>query len=199
MTFLPDNYKAPEGNFFKLQDGENTFRIISSAVVGYEYWNSEDKPIRSRKQFVSTPADIKHRDGKPTSIKHFWAFVVYSYRADKRQILEITQGSIQQAIKALVDNKKWGDPKKYDITINRAGSGLETEYQILPNPHTELTLDFPQGDINLEALFTGDDPFAASDKPAVIKDMEATLDTHKPKVAGDEGFMAEPPDFLKAE
>lgn len=185
----------------KLQDGENTFRIVSSAITGFEYWTNTEPsvPVRSRTAFVSTPKDIKldPKTGKPTAIKHFWAFVVYSYRADKRQILEITQSGIQTAIKALVDNKKWGDPKKYDITVNRSGNGLETEYSTMPNPHSELLLDLPKDEINLNALFTGDDPFAASDKSEALQLAEEMLDKRQHKEAGDTGFMAEPPDFLK--
>lgn len=153
MTFLPENYKTPEGNYYKFQEGENTFRILSSAIVGYEYFNKDNKPVRSKTQFTNTPADIKE-DG---TIKHFWAFLVYSYRAEKQQILEVTQSGIQAAIRALVQNPKWGDPKKYDITVSRTGSGLETEYTIMPNPHSEL--DVVLMNVNLEALFTGDDPF----------------------------------------
>ena len=156
--FLPENYKSPEGNYMKLQDGENTFRVLSSAIVGWEYWNRDNKPVRSEKDFVQTPADIRMEDGKPSSIKHFWAFLVYNHRAEKQQILEITQSSIQNAIRALVQNPKWGDPKKYDITITRSGSGFDTEYTVMPNPHTEL--EIKPINVNLNALYTGGDPFA---------------------------------------
>jgi hypothetical protein len=158
-TFLPANYKTPEGNYMKLLEGENTFRVLSSAIVGYEYWNKDNKPVRLRKQPVTTPEDIRIDNDKPSSIKHFWAFLVYSHRAEKAQILEITQGSIQDAIKSLVQSKNWGDPKTYDITINRNGSGLDTEYSVMPNPKSEFPADLVTPSVNLEALFTGEDPF----------------------------------------
>lgn len=163
MTFLPENYKTPEGNYFKFQEGENTFRVLSSAVIGYEYFNKDNKPIRSKTPFTYTPPDIKEGG----SIKHFWAFLVWSYRAEKQQILEVTQSGIQSAIKALVSNPKWGDPKGYDITISRTGSGLETEYTIMPNPHSELDVT-PQA-VNLEALFEGEDPFKFNEAPDFLK------------------------------
>jgi hypothetical protein len=156
--FLPENYKAPEGNYMKLQEGENTFRVLSSAIVGYEYFNKDSKPVRSKTPFTNTPADIKEGG----SIKHFWAFVIYSYRAEKAQILEITQVSIQTAIKAFVQNPKWGDPKGYDITITRNGSGLDSEYTTIPNPHEAFPTDLMIPAVNLEALYTGADPFAAT-------------------------------------
>ena len=57
--FLPENYKSPEGNYMKLQDGENTFRVLSSAIVGWEYWNRDNKPVRSEKDFVQTILNYK--------------------------------------------------------------------------------------------------------------------------------------------
>lgn len=158
--FLPVDYQAPEGNYFKLQLGENTFRVLSSAIVGWEYWNTDNKPVRSKTAFMNTPADIRQENGKPTAVKFFWAFVVYSHRAGKAQIMEITQSSIQQAISGLVKNAKWGDPKEYDITITRTGSGLDTEYQVVPNPKESMPIDLLIPNVKLEALYSGDDPFA---------------------------------------
>ena len=160
-TFLPAGEKAPEGNYMRFKEGENTFRVLSSAVIGYEYWNKDNKPVRLKKQPTSTPADIRIDGDKPISIKYFWAFVVYNYKAEKKQILEITQSSLQNAIRALCENAKWGDPKGYDITVGRAGSGLETEYTLMPSPHSAFPVDLiGVENINLEALFSGNDPFS---------------------------------------
>jgi hypothetical protein len=142
----------------KLEQGENTFRVLSSAIVGYEYWTEDNKPLRAKEPFKSTP-NIR----KDSKVKHFWAFIVWNYKAEAVQIIEITQSTIQGAIKAIVDNKKWGDPKNYDITITRVGEGFDTEYSIMPNPHTELPdeikLKYGAKKINLNALYTGDNPF----------------------------------------
>lgn len=165
-NFLPEGYKQPDNSdFMKLTEGENTFRVLSSAVVGFKYWTNENKPVRSRTPFASKPDDIKmEKDGK-FKISHFWAFLVWNYGAEKVQVLEIPQASIQAGIKALVDNKKWGNPKSYDITITRSGDGLDTEYAVMPNPHTELELDevadMKVKEANLDALFEGKYPWDA--------------------------------------
>lgn len=169
MTFLPNNERAPEGNYMKLVEGDNTFRITSSAVTGYEYWNKEDKPVRLKKEPTSTPEDIRMDNGKPSRVKYFWAFTVYNYRAQKQQILELTAVSIQNAIRALVQNKAWGDPKEYDITIKRVGSGLGTEYSVMPNPKSSFPADLVGGGVNLEALFSGGDPFAPNATPEFLQ------------------------------
>ena len=89
---------------------------------------------------MDVPDDIKKdKDGNFT-IKHFWAFLVYNQEAKRVQVLEVTQSSVQAVIKALVDNKNWGDPKGYDITVTRVGSGLDTEYAVMPNPQSMLQL-----------------------------------------------------------
>jgi hypothetical protein len=193
MTFLPQNERAPEGNYMKFIDGENTFRVLSSAVTGFEYWTKDDQPVRVKTEPVTLPADIQYKDGKPTKPKYFWAFVVWNYRAEKKQILNVTQAGIQNDIRALVENKKWGDPKGYDITVNRSGMGFDTEYQVVPNPHSTLTVDPTVDHINLEALFTGNDPFAPN-----FKAETPVEDTRKMLVPGDEGYIdPNTPDFLQ--
>jgi len=126
--FLPENYEVPvsASNYTKLQDGENNIRVLSSAIIGYEYWNNENKPIRSKEYPKDTPDIRLDKDGNPTRIKHFWAFVVWNYEQKRVQVLELTQKTLMGGIKALVDNEKWGDPKGYDLTITRIGEGLET-------------------------------------------------------------------------
>lgn len=162
-NFFPsENYEIPvTSNYLKLTEGEHTFRVLSSAIVGSVYFNKENKPIRSRTPFEEVPSDIK-TDGR---INHFWAFVVWNYEAKRVQILEVSQKSIQTQMKALVDNTKWGNPKNYDITITRKGTTMnDTEYTVMPNPHTPVTDDigtaFIKAQVDLEVLFEGLDPFS---------------------------------------
>lgn len=168
--FPSSDYKVPSSpsNYFKFEDGENMFRVLSSAIVGWEYWTQGNKPVRSRTMFEETPQDIKlDKDNNPTKIKHFWAFVVWDYKDRRIKILEISQKSIQDGIKALVDNKKWGNPKKYDISVTRQGEGFDTSYTVMPNPHEDVNFEISQAfdskKINLEALYTGGDPFKLED------------------------------------
>lgn len=165
-TFLPGDYKVPtSGNYMKLKDGKNVFRVMSSAIVGWVYWNEAKKPVRSSTPFQGVPADIRRNEkNEPEMPKHFWAFVVWNYDAKALQILEVSQKQIMNGIKAFVDDEQWGDPKGYDITVKRSGSGFETEYQILPSPHAPVVGDAEAAliahPVNLEALFSGGDPFA---------------------------------------
>ncbi len=164
-SFLPDKYEVPASpsNYYKLQDGENTFRVLDSAIVGFQYWNVDKKPVRLREQPHTTPADIRLEKDGTARVKPFWAFPVWNYDTKQVQILELTQKSIMTAVKAIVDNNKWGNPTNYDITITRVGEGLETEYSVMPNPHSDTTPEieeaFEARPVNLEALYDGADPF----------------------------------------
>lgn len=160
--FLPTDYKIPQSpsGFMKFQPGLNSIRILSSAVVGWEYFTKENKPVRQKEAFEEMPADIK--DGG--KIKPFWAFVVYNNQTRMIQILELTQKSIMTSIKSLVDNPKWGKPTMYDIAITKSGEGLDTEYSVqgeppIGEPSAEIKVAYASKYVNLEALFLGLDPF----------------------------------------
>lgn len=82
------------------------------------------------------------------------------------EILEITQTTIQTALEELIHSEDWGDPLGYSITVNRKGEGLETEYSVVPSPAQAMPdalKAYKEKPINLEALFTGGNPFEGAD------------------------------------
>lgn len=173
---FPSNYTPPastsEGNYTKIPEGEAVrLRILSEAIVGYEYWTNDNKPIRSEKPFTSTP-NIREGD-KP---KHFWAFKVYNYTTEKIEVWEITQASIRSKLWALwEDSEDYGDLRKYGLKITRTGSKLETKYEVIAAPPkpldpaiVQLSVDTP---VELTALFRDESPFAKSEsKPQFDED-----------------------------
>ena len=168
-NFLPEGYQPPVsgGGFMKLQDGVNLIRIMSSAIIGYEYWTRDNKPVRLKEMPKETPDEIKTGDdGEPSKIKHFWAFVVYNYATEAIEILQLTQVSIMKAIRDYAQDEDWGNPKGYDIKITRSGQKLDTEYIVSAKPAKELDKEvvkkFEAKKINLEALYEGKNPFEAS-------------------------------------
>jgi hypothetical protein len=157
--FFEKDYKLPDSSkYMKFQPGKNKFRILSSPVTGFEYWTKEDKPVRSKTLFTETPNGKENKEGK-VSISHFWAMVVYNYDMNEVQTLEITQKGIQKYIKGLTEDPEWGSPKGYDLVVTRVGSGLETKYTTVANPHKEVSKDvlekYEAADIKLEELFEG--------------------------------------------
>ena len=172
-SFLPENYEAPksESGYMKLKQGENRFRVLSSAIVGWEYWN---KPIRSKEPFEGTPADARLNQGK-FSPKHFWAFVVWSYQDKKIQILQLTQAGIQRDIEGFVQDADYGDPKTYDTLIKREGETLnDTKYNVIPKPpkptDPEILNAYKEMTINLPQLYVGGNPFGEGETDEISKD-----------------------------
>lgn len=179
MAFLPEGYQEPvTSNYMAFVAGENTFRILSDATIGWEYWKTLQKdgkdvrgPVRIKGTVLQpmkiTEFEINPKTGNLDTPSRFWAFAVYNRQANRIQILEIKQGSIRKSIQALFTNKAWGDVKKYDITVTREGQGLETRYSVLPCPKEELDKSiikqYEDSHINLDSLFandgTGADPF----------------------------------------
>jgi hypothetical protein len=177
MTFLPKGYEVPNsgGFYMKWQQGENKFRILSPAIIGYEYWVTEGKSrkpkrVRMDESIPAEELEVNDQTGYPEKPKHFWAMVVYNYTSSQLEILEITQKGIQKALSQLARDKDWGDPIEYDIVVTRTGEGIETEYSVVPKPAKKLDAAiekmYKERTIHLEALYDGDDPF--DDKKTTI-------------------------------
>jgi len=158
--WLPDGAKEPKSktNYtMPLDEGQHRLRVLSSAIVGYEGWKKEgDKSTPVRYKTGSQP-DFGP-DGKDT--KYFWAFLVWNYEQERVQIMAVTQKTIRTQIEALISQDAWGNPKLYDIVITRKGMKMEdTEYTVMPNPHTDAPdVDTPDSDY-LKTWQKGDDPF----------------------------------------
>lgn len=166
--FLPTDYEVPassNGRYTKFQIGETRIRILSRAIIGYEYFNNLKKPVRSRKPFDSLPTDIGINDkGETNPIRHFWAFVVWNYDTKQIELCEITQKGLMQKIKSLVSDEDWGSPIEYDIKIVKEGEKLETRYDIKPIPAKPLSEEVANAfseamPVDLEQLFVNGDPF----------------------------------------
>ena len=164
VAFLPVGYQAPKssGNYMKLQDGENKIRILSQPVLGWEDW-VDQKPVRYR---MDEKPSSSHDPKKP--LRHFWAMIVWNYRDEQIQILQITQASIRSAIETLCNDADWGAPYFYDLKIVKSGQKMDTEYVVNPLPHKpvapHIEVEFYAKPINLDALFVGEDPFAGIGK-----------------------------------
>lgn len=163
MSFLPEGYEAPAtgggGGYFKPQKGDSKIRILSDAVIGFQYWNVDNKPVRLRDNPTETPSDIRlGDDGKPERVKHFWVLLVWDYKDSSLKVWEITQATIRDKIANLVANPDWGHPKSYNITVKKEGEGKDgTKYDIIPSPGQSLASDvvatWKDAKVNLEAVF----------------------------------------------
>lgn len=173
MAFIPEGYTIPKlsDNYLKFTEPKTKFRILSSPVMGYEYWTipaeGEKKgvPVRNPNKFESIPANAQLDNEGKFNQKYFWALKVFNYGDNKVKVLQITQKSILDAILAYVQNEDYGDPRNYDITVSKIGEKLETRYTIIASPPKTSSNEVIDADlatpVNLQALLTGDNPFDA--------------------------------------
>ena len=131
--FLPDGYVMPDSGsgYLKLQKGENRFRFLTSPITGLVWFEEESdgkKSVHRIRPGEKAPLGAK--------AKHFWAAIVYDLKSESVKILEITQKSIQSGILNLNSNQAWGNPKDYNLCVVKEGDGMETSYQVLPEPES---------------------------------------------------------------
>lgn len=142
MSFLPDGYEPPKrgGAFMKLAIGENRIRILDSPLLGFVGWKTKQggkkSPVRKiEDKFAPGELDA----GKQGQSKHFWAMPIWNYSDNRVQVMELTQATIQEAVKNLARNAKWGHPSRYDIVITASGEGMDRKYSIVPEPKEPLS------------------------------------------------------------
>lgn len=136
---------------------------MSEPILGWRFWETDEEGKRKPIRIPMDKPLILGPNADAESTRHFWAFIVWNYKTNSIQIMEITQKGIQKSITALSKDEDWGEPTEYDITITKSGQMLETEYSVMPNKPKVLTDEqkkvFSSKKIRLEALYEGADPF----------------------------------------
>lgn len=175
--FLDATYTVPKGNsdYMKIEQGDNTFRILGKPLIGWSYWNATtNKPVRIAgvEQPIVDKTLIKPDLQGKQNLKHFWAMLVWNYKLNQIQIFETTTGTIQTAIQSLSNNPKWGSPFNFDITINKTGQKLETKYTIMPEPPTPISEEIKAAarakPCVIGKLLTGENPFETAPVAAPV-------------------------------
>lgn len=168
--FLPDDYSVPvnSGWYTKIvKDEEVRIRILSKPIIGYSYFSAvgdKRKQIHS-KEFPTelvNPAINKFTNA-PETPQEFWAMKVYNYNTESIEIFDTTKNPIKSAILNLSRDPDYGNPMSYDIKIKKTGVDTSTRYFVLPTQIKPLAsnIETLANDtyVNLEALYTGDNPF----------------------------------------
>ena len=178
MTFLPQDYKGEPttSNYMSFAEGANTFRVLGSAKVGWEYWTEEiingekkNRPHRvTKEEGIPVEDVVLDKYGNP-NFYYFWAFPVYNFNDRRIQILNAKQKTVRKGIEKYLKNEKWGDPKQYNLEVTRAKTpDGKTEYSVLAEPKDELDPDiikqYEEMNIDMNVWMEGGDPFLKSDK-----------------------------------
>jgi hypothetical protein len=203
MSFLPPNYSVPTAptDYLKLTKKEpvRKLRILTDPILGFEYFNNNGKPVRSKEPFVGVPKDIgtNKNTGEQEKVNHFWAMVVWDYAEKKTWIWSITQVTIQRAIENLFLDEDWGDPKGFDIKVTRTDAE-KVSYAVIPSNKGEVPKEALQAladrPINLLALYTGQNPFDPNLTIVVPEDKELEEEAHEEEFEPDwESIIAQEP------
>lgn len=138
-AFIPEGYEAPAsgGGFTKLEDGSNAMRILSNPFMTWLSWTD------GKASMVAYNPKAKPAKGTGTkdSVKHAWGLIVWNYKTKQIEVLELDKQDVINGLIAYSQNPKWGHPKKYDIVINKTGTGMDTSYTLTVEPHSEVTQD----------------------------------------------------------
>jgi hypothetical protein len=166
----------------KINDGQSVrFALLASIPLEfYECWgqspDGSNKPFRF--DYEPTNEDIKVELGEfvprekmsgGIDIKFAIAVPVYNFETASVQVLSITQKGIIREFDAISQNEDYADLLAWDFTLSKKGTGINTEYKLLPGPRkkgTQVELDEAWNDAKaagfaLERLLTGGNPFKA--------------------------------------
>jgi hypothetical protein len=155
-----------KSDIMKLEEGENTVRIMSNPIQFYVNWcNGPDGSKRKFNSPIDDPAMLRRLEDSGFKRSARWFVKVLDRRDNKFKALDIGP-QVFNGIKSLYSNKRWGKVTGYDITITRAPKGTQPLYSVTPNPHEpipgDLKAQFQEFNdrMNLEKLIS---PSSSSD------------------------------------
>jgi len=160
------------------------FALLSDEPLEYyELW--ADGPDQKAKPFrfdaEPSPDDIAaalgddytrrmNREGTGVDpIKFGMALPVYAFDSGEVKILSLTQKSVIRELDAISQTEDYEDILATDFTLGKEGSGLNTEYKLLPVPRKKgaqatieaAWVEAQAAGFDLSRLMTGGNPFKA--------------------------------------
>ena len=179
INFFDRGHEIPEkrNQFMRFESGKNRVRFIGNPVSGFVFFGKVERedgtettrPYRRREsegefsleEMINRNARMK-KDGEIEGQKYFVMGLVYNYQKEKIQVLEVTQKSILKALKSYVDSEEYGHPSGYDLTIEKSGEGLNTEYTVIVSPPKPLSSEIEdlvgETSCDLQKVFAGEYP-----------------------------------------
>lgn len=130
-----DQADLGSNDFIKLEEGSNVVRIFTKPYQFYTVW-TEDATGKQRKiRSAVENCPLVQRGEKPSAR---WYIGALNRKNDKASILEVGP-QIYKQILGLRKKSNWGDPRTYDIDIERQPKGSQPLYVVSPEPKTTLT------------------------------------------------------------
>lgn len=122
-------------DFMSLEEGSNVVRLISSPYQFYIHWTKDATDSTRKVRCALNDCPLCQRGEKATAR---WYVAVINRKNDKPSVLEMGPQIFKQIV-GLSKKKKWGDPKRYDIDIERQPKGSQPLYVVSPEPKEPLS------------------------------------------------------------
>lgn len=136
---LEDWGDADLGNndFMKLEEGSNEVRIFTKPYQFYTVWTTDATGKQRKIRSAVENCPLVQRGEKPVAR---WYVGVVNRKTQRTSILEIGPQIFKQIL-GLRKKDSWGDPRAYDIDIERQPKGSQPLYIVSPMPKAPLTAD----------------------------------------------------------
>jgi len=137
-----DSGSGGKSDFMRLEEGENTVRIMGNPVQFYIHWivGSDGKKGKINSP-INNPELVSRLEDSGFKRQARWLIKVLDRSDDTFRLLEVGP-QVYNGIKALYNNSRWGKVTQYDVTILRGSPGQQPLYSVQPNPKEALSSDF---------------------------------------------------------
>lgn len=130
-----DGDTGSNSDFMNLEEGSNVVRIITNPYQFYVAWckdaSGQNRKIKSAME--NCPLVERGENVVPR-----WYVGVIDRKTNSPKIVELSRQAFQSIVN-LKKKEKWGDPRKYDIDIERHPKGSQPLYTVSPEPKEPLT------------------------------------------------------------
>lgn len=179
---LPTNFENEKKNdqpsqytmtqFKNKSPHEIKFRVLTPWISGKQVFgekNGKPFPYRFRVgESIPVSCIGENQDGEPNDVKGFLAAIVWNYDTKQIEIFCDEHTSIKDAIVELENDPDWGDVQQYDLKVGKTGKGMETRYKVTPSGMKPFVPREDFSMIELDALFTGENPFKNYKRPTPV-------------------------------
>lgn len=124
-------------DFMNLEEGTNPVRLITSPYQFYIHW-TKDATDANRKVRCALEGCPVCQNGERATAR--WYVNVINRKTERCAILEIGPQIFKQVL-GLAKKDKWGDPRRYDVDIERQPKGSQPLYIVNPEPKEALSDD----------------------------------------------------------
>jgi len=126
------NVSGGSNDFMNLVEGQNQVRLFTNPYQYAVHW-AKDTTGANRKIKCALEGCPLCKSG--VKLQYRWFVGVIDRSDGKAKILEISS-QVYQGIKLCSNIPQYGDPRGYDIIINRGPKGSQPLYSVMPTPPT---------------------------------------------------------------